>query len=236
MDDVSHHDVLESYNTTGLWPTYIPRQGRQTERLHRCLDDSQVNDKSKRSMLPEWLDGRTVALLAAFIALGALIQTSFSDMRQDLSTFRAEMGTFRAEMGTFRAEMGTFRAEMGTMRDQMGTMRDQMGTMQGEMGTMRDQIGKVQGEIGAMRGEMYRLGKELTARIDGVREQLRGEIHGLRVELRADIAKLDDRLRAVEIDVAAIRTLVVGFDDQGRTVGQHARDRTDAPVADRPGG
>ena len=150
-------------------------------------------------MLPEWLDGRTVTLLAAFIALGALIQTSFSDMRQELSTFRAEMGTFRAEMVTLRAEMGT----------------------------MRDQIGKVQGEIGAMRGEMYRLGKELTARIDGVREQLRGEIHGLRVELRADIAKLDDRLRAVEIDVAAIRTLVVGFDD--------ARDRTDAPVVDRPG-
>ena len=228
MDDVSHHDVLESYNTTGLWPTYIPRQGRQTERLHRCLDDSQVNDKSKRSMLPEWLDGRTVTLLAAFIALGALIQTSFSDMRQDLSTFRAEMGTFRAEMGTFRAEVGT-------MRDQMGTMRDQIGKVQGEIGTMRDQIGKVQGEIGTLRGEMYRLGKELTARIDGVREQLRGEIHGLRVELRADIAKLDDRLRAVEIDVAAIRTLVVGFDDQGPTVGQHARDRTDAPVADRPG-
>ena len=144
-------------------------------------------------MLPDWLDGRTVTLLAAFIALGALIQTSFSDMRQDLSTFRAEMGT------------------------------------------MRDQIGTMQGEIGSMRGEMYRMGKELTARIDGLREQLRGEIHGLRVELRADIAKLDDRLRAVEIDVAAIRTLVVGFDDQGRTIGQHVGDRTDAPVADRPG-
>lgn len=144
-------------------------------------------------MLPEWLDGRTLTFLAAFIALGALIQTSFSDMRQDISTIRAEMGTIRAEMGTMHGEMGT------------------------------------------MRGEMYRMGKELTARIDGVREQLRGEIHGLRVELRADIAKLDDRLRAVEIDVAAIRTLVVGFDDQGRTVGQPARDRTDAPVVDRPG-
>ena len=159
-----------------------------------------MNDKSKRSVLPEWLDGRTLTLLGASIALGALIQTSFSDMRQDISTIRAEMGTMR-----------------------------------GEMGTMRDQIGTMQGEMGSMRGEMYRMGKELTARIDGLREQLRGEIHGLRVELRADIAKLDDRLRAVEIDVAAIRTLVVGFDDQGRTVGQHARDRTDAPVVDRPG-
>ena len=228
MDDVSHHDVLESYNTTGLWPTYIPRQGRQTERLHCCLDDSQVNDKSKRSMLPEWLDGRTVTLLAAFIALGALIQTSFSDMRQDISTIRAEMGNMRGEMGAMRGEIATIRGEMGTIREAMGTVRE-------EMGTVRDQLGTAQGEIGTLRGEMYRLGKELTARIDGVREQLRGEIHGLRVELRADIAKLDDRLRAVEIDVAAIRTLVVGFDDQGPTVGEHARDRTDASVADRPG-
>ena len=153
-----------------------------------------MNDNSKKSMLPEWLDARTLAVVAAFIALGALIQTSFSDIRQDIRAIRSEMGTMRGEMGTMRGEMGN------------------------------------------MRGEMHQMGKDLTARIDGVREQLRAEIHALRVELRADIGKLDDRLRVVETDVAAIRAGMVGFDARVRAVEQHARHAVETTQIDRPGG
>lgn len=121
-------------------------------------------------MLPEWLDARTLTLLAAFIALGALIQTAFSDIRQDIRAIRSEIGTMR-------------------------------------------------GEIGTMRGEM---------------EALRAEIHSLRVELRADIGKLDDRLRVVETDVAAVRAGMVGFDARIRAVEQHARHATQRSGADTP--
>ena len=132
-----------------------------------------VNDKSQESVLPEWLDARTLTFLAAFVALGALIQTSFSDMRDDITT---------------------------------------------------------------MRGEMHQMGKDINARIDGVREQLRADVMSLRVELRADIGELDDRLRAVETDVAAIRAGMVRFDARVRAVEQHARDAIDATAVDGPGG
>ena len=45
-----------------------------------------------------------------------------------------------------------------------------------------------------------------------LRQEFRGEIAGLRHELTAKIEKLDERLRIVEIDVAAIRTHLIGFD------------------------
>ena len=94
----------------------------------------------------------------------------------------------------------------------------------------------MRGETWTMRGEMHQMGKDLTARIDGVREQLRAEIHALRVELRADIGKLDDRLRVVETDVAAIRAGMVGFDARVRAVEQHARHAIETTQIDRPGG
>ena len=172
-----------------------------------------MNDNGKRTLLPEWLDARTLTFLAAFIALGALIQTSFSDIRQDIRAIRSEIGTMGGEIGTMRGEIGTMRGEIGTMRGEMETVR---------------------GEMWTMRGEMHRMGKDLTARIDGVREQLRAEIHSLRVELRADIGKLDDRLRVVETDVAAIRAGMVGFDTRIRAVEQHARHATQGSGADTP--
>ena len=174
-----------------------------------------MNDNSRKSALPAWLDARTLAVLGAFIALGALIQTSSSDMRQDIRTIRTEMGTMRGDIGAMRGEMETMRGEMETMRGEMKTMR---------------------GETWTMRGEMHQMGKDLTARIDGVREQLRAEIHALRVELRADIGKLDDRLRVVETDVAAIRAGMVGFDARVRAVEQHARHAIETTQIDRPGG
>ncbi len=56
-------------------------------------------------------------------------------------------------------------------------------------------------DIHRLRDEMY-----------GIRTELRGAIAGLRHELTAKIEKLDERLRIVEIDVAAIRTHLIGFD------------------------
>ena len=54
---------------------------------------------------------------------------------------------------------------------------------------------------GELRQEMRDLRLKLTAKI--------GKSHD---ELRADIGNLDERLRVVEIDLAAIRTHLLGFD------------------------
>ena len=42
--------------------------------------------------------------------------------------------------------------------------------------------------------------------------RLRDEMYAMRAELRTDIGALDERLRVVEIDLAAIRTHLLGFD------------------------
>ena len=56
-------------------------------------------------------------------------------------------------------------------------------------------------DIHRLRDEMYAMRAEL-------RQEMRQEIGAL----RDDIGKLDERLRVLEIDVAAIRTHLLGFD------------------------
>ena len=69
----------------------------------------------------------------------------------------------------------------------------------------------------------------LAHRIDEVRRDLRGDIDKVRVELSSDIAGLDDRLRSVEIDVAAIRAAMTGFDARLRAVEKHAQHPLGSP-------
>lgn len=65
--------------------------------------------------------------------------------------------------------------------------------------------------------------QNLANRIDEVRRDLRSDIEMVRAELSSDIAGLDDRLRAVEIDVAAIRAAMTSFDSRLRAAEEHAR-------------
>ena len=72
-----------------------------------------------------------------------------------------------------------------------------------------DDIHRLRDEMYAMRGELR---QEMREEIGSLRLELTAKIGKLRDELRADIGKLDKRLRVVEIDVAAIRTHLLGFD------------------------
>ena len=67
---------------------------------------------------------------------------------------------------------------------------------------------------------------ELSADIDKVRHELSADIDKVRHELGADIKKLDERLRSVEVDVAAIRAVIVGLDHR-------PQERPAAPAAGR---
>ena len=77
--------------------------------------------------------------------------------------------------------------------------------------------------LGAM---MQTAHSRLANDIDQVRDELSADIKKVRDELSADMAKLDDRLRSVEIDVAAIRAAMVGFDGRLRTVEERERHPT----------
>ena len=85
-------------------------------------------------------------------------------------------------------------------------LSDDIHRLRDEMYAMRTELGQeFRAEIGGLRHELH-------GEIGGLRKELRGEIAGLRHELTARIDKLDERLRVVEIDVASIRTHLIGFD------------------------
>ena len=72
-----------------------------------------------------------------------------------------------------------------------------------------DDIHRLRDEMYAMRAELRQeLRQEIGEGLGSLRQEMRQEIGAL----RDDIGKLDERLRVLEIDVAAIRTHLLGFD------------------------
>ena len=91
-------------------------------------------------------------------------------------------------------------------------------------------------EIGQLRQDMGGLRQELRDDMGSLRQELRADIEKLRTDLGNDINRLDDRLRSVEVGVAAIRTAVVGLDSRLRVVEQHARHADETPRPDQNDG
>ena len=75
----------------------------------------------------------------------------------------------------------------------------------------------------AILGTLLTVGIGVGALVQTSFTGLRDEMKEMRQELNAKIGRLDDRLRAVEIDVAAIRTSVLGLEARVRIVEEHAR-------------
>ena len=85
----------------------------------------------------------------------------------------------------------------------------------------------VAGGIGAMVQTSFAgFRAEIRAELRETRQELSAKIENVRDELSTEIGQLDDRLRAVEIDVAAIRASVVGLDGRVRAI-ELRRDGTD---------
>jgi len=70
----------------------------------------------------------------------------------------------------------------------------------------------VQTSHSGLSNDIHRLRDEMYAMRTELRQEFRAEIGGLRHQLTTKIEKLDERLRIVEIDVASIRTHLIGFD------------------------
>ena len=98
------------------------------------------------------------------------------------------------------------------------------------LGTMiQTSHARLGGEIGQLRQDMSELGQELRQDMSELRRELGNDMNELRRELGNDIDRLDDRLRSVEIDVAAIRTAVVGLDTRLSAVEQHVHHGGEMP-------
>ena len=58
----------------------------------------------RKITFPRWLDGQTIAVLTLLAALGAMMQTGFADIRNEIGELRNEM---RGEIGQLRNEVRT---------------------------------------------------------------------------------------------------------------------------------
>ena len=121
--------------------------------------------------LPQWLNGQTIAILTLLIALGAMMQTGFANVR----------------------------TEIAELRDQM-----------------HREVGQLHSEIGQLRGEMHR------------------EIGQLRSEFHTDLRRIDDRLRNVEVDVAAIKVGLETLDSRVTALEAHHAAPPDLPTGALP--
>ena len=91
----------------------------------------------------------------------------------------------------------------------------------------------LQTALSRLGNDIRALRTELSNDIRDLRTELSNEIRDVRTELSDDINRLDDRLRTVEVGVAAIQTTMADFDSRLRVVERHA---DDVPAFDGSGG
>ena len=65
-------------------------------------EDQAQPRQAKRSALPSWLNGQTVALLGSMLALGMFCQNGFTSMRQDMNSMRTEL---KGDIAKLRTEV-----------------------------------------------------------------------------------------------------------------------------------
>jgi len=93
---------------------------------------------------------------------------------------------------------------------------------------MGQEFGQLRQEFGQLRQEFGQLRQELRQDIKNLRDELGAEIKGLDTRLRAveiDVAAIRERLTAVEVEVSAIRVAMTGFDARLKAVEGHTHDR-----------
>ena len=145
-------------------------------------------NRNSRIALPGWLDARTIAMLSAFIALGAMTQTSMMALRDDMGAMeqrlRDDMGAMerrlRDDMGALEA---TLRREIGHVRTEG---RDGRRALAEEIGRLDERLDRFD----------QRLGK-LDERLGKLDERLRKVEVGV-ATIQAGMPGFDARLLAVE--------------------------------------
>jgi len=116
-------------------------------------------------VLPDWLDSRTIAILTTLLtvalALGAMMQTTYSRMGQEFGQLRQEFGQLRQEL---RQEIGELRRDLSTdiknvrveltadienVRDELGAeikgLDTRLRTVEIDVAAIRERVSAVEG-------------------------------------------------------------------------------------------
>ena len=103
---------------------------------------------------PNWLDSRTIAILTTVLtvalALGAMIQTTYSRMGQEFGQLRQEVGALRRDLSTdiknVRAELS---ADIENVRDELGAeikgLDARLRTVEIDVAAIRERVSAVEG-------------------------------------------------------------------------------------------
>ena len=96
--------------------------------------------ESARASWPAWLNSNTIALLIGMatigLALGAMMQTSYSRLENSIGTLRQEM---RSEIRDVRNEL----------RQEIGSLRDELRALDGRLRSVETDVAAIKASLGA---------------------------------------------------------------------------------------
>ena len=112
-------------------------------------------------VLPNWLDSRTIAimttLLTVALALGAMMQTTYSRMGQEFGQLRLEFGQLRQEL---RQDIKNLRDELGAEIKGLDT---RLRTVEIDVAAIRERLSAVEVDVSAIRVAMTGFDARLKA-------------------------------------------------------------------------
>ena len=97
-----------------------------------------MKEERARFTLPAWLEPQTVAILGTLltvgIGVGALVQTSFSGLRDEFTGLRGEFVGLRGEFAGLRTEMKEMRQELNA---KIGKLDDRLRAVEIDVAAIR---------------------------------------------------------------------------------------------------
>lgn len=122
-----------------------------------------TGDAHHGTLLPTWLDSRTVAIMTTMltiaVALGAMVQTAHSGLRNDIDQLRQDMtgmgGELRAEIDNVRAELS---ADIDNVRVELSAdikaLDTRLRNVEIDVAAIRERLSAVEVDVSAIRMAM----------------------------------------------------------------------------------
>ena len=158
-----------------------------------------ANDKNK---LPAWMNSRAVgtlgfaaSLLTAVVGLGAYIQAAVGGFQDEM---HAEFAVLREEFTVLRQEFSVLREEFSVLREEFSVLREEVTVLRKEVAVLREEVKDMRAELNQFRTEV----RADIVKLETGQKMLVGQV----AELRNDMRRLDDRVRAVEVELATLRS------------------------------
>lgn len=122
-----------------------------------------TGDAHHGTLRPTWLDSRTVAIMTTMltiaVALGAMVQTAHSGLRNDIDQLRQDMtgmgGELRAEIDNVRAELS---ADIDNVRVELSAdikaLDTRLRKVEFDVAAIRERLSAVEVDVSAIRTPM----------------------------------------------------------------------------------